>query len=176
MSEMWDILGEDGEPTGVLKERGPLGAGEYHLVVHVWIMNGRGELLVSKRTPNKPWPLMWETTGGSAVAGQDSLAAALAEAREELGIALRPENGRVYRRFTIEYAAGNGDIVDVWLFEQDVDLGDVVLSPEETCDAMLATPQKILKMMDGGQFISREFYPYIDEFFAEIKRRQHNGR
>ena len=32
----------------------------YHLVVHVWIRNSKGEYLISQRSANRPtYPLMW---------------------------------------------------------------------------------------------------------------------
>ena len=87
--ELWDILDEDGNKTGELVARGrPMKQDEYHLVVHVWIRNSKGQFLISKRTPNKTFPNMWETTGGSAIKGEDSLSAALREVREEIGINL----------------------------------------------------------------------------------------
>ena len=38
----------------------------------------------------------WETTGGSALAGDDSLTAALRETKEELGIDLDPQKGVLF--------------------------------------------------------------------------------
>ena len=56
--------------------------------------------MISKRAPAKTAPGMWETTGGGAVAGESGLEAAVREVREELGIALRSESGRVFTRYT----------------------------------------------------------------------------
>lgn len=60
--------------------------GEYHLSVHVWLLNHNGEFLLIKRSPNKGYPNMWESTGGSAIAGDDSLSAAIREVKEETGL------------------------------------------------------------------------------------------
>ena len=58
----------------------------YHLVVHVWIRNSKGEYLISQRSANRPtYPLMWECVGGSVVKGEDSLQGAIREAKEEVG-------------------------------------------------------------------------------------------
>ena len=87
--EIWDIYDGSRRKTGRTAVRGErLGEGEFHLVVHVWIVNGKGEYLITKRSPNKPFPGMWECTGGSALAGEDSLGAALRETKEETGITL----------------------------------------------------------------------------------------
>ncbi|MCL2249565.1 MAG: phosphotransferase, partial [Oscillospiraceae bacterium] len=50
--EVWDILDKDGNKTGRFHERGkPMATGDYHVVVHVWNHNGRGEWLIDKRSP-----------------------------------------------------------------------------------------------------------------------------
>ena len=42
---------------------------------------------------------MWETTAGCAVAGEDSITAALREVREEVGLELDPADGVVYKEW-----------------------------------------------------------------------------
>lgn len=163
MMELWDLLDEMRNKTGYTHLRGtPLSAGEYHLVVHVWILNDAGEFLISKRTPNKTYPGMWECTGGSAVAGDDSLTTALKESREELGIILLPENGTLFTT----YKAGP-NFIDVWIFKQNVDLDTITFQPDETCDAQHATPQAVKQMMQNGTFFPNYKYPYLDDFFAK---------
>ena len=95
MSEIWALYDAERRPLGRVMRRGePVPEGCYHLSVQVWIRDGAGRFLISRRHPDKPmFPLCWETPGGAAVAGEDSLAAALREVREELGIALSPEKG-----------------------------------------------------------------------------------
>lgn len=166
--ELWDILDADGNKTGRTVERGhPMAQDEYHLVVHVWIVNSKGEFLISKRTPNKPFPNMWESGGGSATAGEDSLTAAIREVKEELGVTLDPKNGRLFRRYTRQHP-DFPDIVDVWLFTQDVCLDQVVYQPGETNGAMLATKAKIDDMIEEGIFVGRNVYTYLDDLFAEV--------
>ena len=171
MAEFWDILDENGNTTGRLHERGHivtnvLKQGEYHLVVHVWVMNTKNEFLISKRTPNKSYPNMWECTGGSAVAGDDSITTAIKEVREELGVTLEPQNGQLFKRYIRAYQNGSGDFIDVWLFHQEINLSCVTFQPNETCDAALADKTKIEHMIDDGTFLGREIFPYLDELFC----------
>jgi len=162
--ELWDVLDEKGNKTGGTVERGqPMSQGDYHLVVHVWILNSNGEFLIQRRTPNKEWPGMWATTAGSAIVGDDSLAAALREVYEELGVTLDPGNGAVVTRIT-----GHPSITDVWLFRQDTSVDSIVFQPGETDGAKLATPDEINKMIDEGKHIGREVYPYLDALFASV--------
>ncbi|MBQ4427927.1 MAG: NUDIX domain-containing protein [Oscillospiraceae bacterium] len=131
--EIWDLYNEQRQLTGRDHIRGEeIPQGCFHLVVHVWIRNSRGEYLISQRSADRPThPLKWECTGGSALKGEDSLAAALRETQEELGLILSPSNGKIV--FSEVGRIKNGvrfsDILDVWLFEYD---GSVDLSKATT--------------------------------------------
>ena len=163
--ELWDVYDSDRALTGKTHRRGdPLREGDYHLVVHVWIQNSADEFLITKRTPNKGYPNMWECTGGSAVTGDDSLAAAMREVREETGLNVSSANGSVI--FTLKR---NDCFADIWLFCQDFDINDVVYQPNETCGAMWASPDKIRQMIDSGEFIP---FHYIDELFEKLPPRR----
>lgn len=107
---------------------------------------------------------MWECTGGSVLMGEESRIAAVKEVREELGVTLDPANGRL---FTSVVRPQYPDILDVWLFEQDVDITTIVLQEGETCDAVWASKEKIRNMIDEGTFFSKKVYPFIDELFSK---------
>lgn len=145
--ELWDVYDADRCPTGQLHRRAePMGEGEFHLVVYAWIRGGDGRYLLTKRSPNKGYPNMWECTGGSALAGDDSLTAALREVREETGLRLDPMRGR---RVASHRVAGRFE--DVWLFERDVALDELTLQEGETCGAMLTRADEILELQREGR-------------------------
>ena len=159
--ELWDLYNERRELTGRDHVRGEeVPQGCYHLVVHIWLQNSKGEFLITKRSPNKGFPNMWEPTGGSALAGDDSLSAALREVREETGLVADPEKGRCVLSFLRD-----DNFLDVWLFRQDFDLADVVLLEGETCDKMYATMDQILEMYENGNFVP---YSYMQELVNVI--------
>ena len=169
MLEYWDILDRNGSATGRVHERGkPMSEGEYHLEVYVLIENDKNEYLISQRSPNKTSPNMWECTGGNAVAGDDSLTTALKEVKEELGIILEPQNGRMIQHHLPCGSFECHGLVDVWLFRQNVDISAVILAPDETCNAMWASRDEINRMIDEGTFTTWKLYTYIDELFEEI--------
>lgn len=147
--ELWDVYDENRNLTGQLHRRGdPMAPGTYHLVVEAWMQNSGGEYLLTKRSPNKGFPNMWESTCGSALAGDDSLTAVLREVREETGLILDP--GRGERVLSLR----RGDnFKDIWLFRQDFDLNDVILQPGETTDKMYAGKEQILRMRAQGEFV-----------------------
>ncbi len=52
--ELCDVYNEKGERTGRVLERSlPLAEGEYRLVVGVWIVNSKNEILITQRSPEK---------------------------------------------------------------------------------------------------------------------------
>ena len=92
MEEWNDVYDENRRKTGTLHLRGtPWGPGEYGLTVCVWVYDGRGRLLLTRRAPKKSFPGTWENSGGAAKAGEDSLTAVCRELREETGIVAAPE-------------------------------------------------------------------------------------
>lgn len=164
--EIWDLYTENREYTGKTLIRGEtIPDGYYHLTVHVWIRNSRGEYLISQRAASRPtFPLMWETVGGSVVAGEDSLAGAIREAKEEVGIELLPENGRILCTKVRSIIGGTTfqDIVDVWLFRYD---GEVSLSnavTDEVAQSRWMNPPQIKALLDSGQLVENLRYFFTD--------------
>lgn len=104
---------------------------------------------------------MWESTGGSALAGDDSLSAALREVKEETGLIADPNNGKCVISFRREEC-----FVDVWLFKQDFDLNDVILQEGETCDKMYASADKIKELNNSGMFVP---YSYLQQLLDMAK-------
>ena len=159
--ELWDVYDAAGSLTGKVHRRAePLRPDEYHLCVHVWTQNSQGEFLLTKRSENKSMPGLWESTGGSVTAGEDSFSAALREVREETGIRLEPSAGQLLFRYS-----GLSFHCDVWLFRQDFDLSAVRLLEGETCAAMAADKEKILQMLENDEFVR---YEYVEEFIKSI--------
>ena len=161
--EKYDILDEHGNKTGKIVEQGTeLKKGDYRLLIDAWIINKNNEFLISKRLPTKqPEPNKWNPVCGSVIAGEDSLTAVLRETKEELGITLNPQNGKLIMRFICWQSA----IIDVWLFHQDVDIDSVILQRDETDDVMWATKKRLNQIIDDDSFISHERMPYVDELY-----------
>lgn len=162
--EFLDILDENGNKTGRIAEREKvIKQNKYHLVVNVWIKNNKGEFLITKRSSNKKMlPNMWETTCGAAVAGEDSLEAALREVKEEINIDLSSANG-IYLFRLKRLDKKSQDFVDVWLFKEEIDIKEVTYQPEEVCDAKWATREQIIELIKTGEFTNT--FPYLERLF-----------
>lgn len=160
--ELWDVYDENRNLTGRTQRRGDaLESGDYHLVVYIWVMDHEGNFLLTKRSPNKGFPNLWETTGGSALAGDDSLTAALREVKEETGLTLHSECGQC-----ILTEKGENFFGDYWLFQQDFNLDEVVLQEGETCDKMRADEDTIRALRSEGKFVPCR---HLDEIFAAAR-------
>lgn len=154
-TEFWDVFDINRNSTGRLHRRtDPMPAGDYHMVVRVWVMNKKGEFLITCRAYNKLWaPGLWEIPGGAVQAGEDSLAAAVREIYEECGLIVLPENGELLSTEQKERA-----FVVNWLFRQEFDPKILVLQEGETIYAQAATGKEISAMMDCGKFIGMDVY------------------
>ena len=96
MPELWELYDGEKRPTGKTMLRGqPVPEGYWHIVVGIWTVTADGRLLLTRRHPDKAWGLQWENTGGSVIAGEDSLHGALRELREETGLVADPEHVRL---------------------------------------------------------------------------------
>ena len=165
MAETWDLYTKYREKTGRTHIRGEELPGEdYHLVVHVWIRNRKGEYLISRRSADRPtYPLLWETVGGSVIHGEDSIGGAIREAKEEVRIDLSPEQGKLVFskiRSKIDGKKYN-DIMDVWLFEYDGDFDTEGVVTEEVAECKWMTKEEIKDYYDQGIFVKT-----LDYFFS----------
>lgn len=161
MEELWDLYDKNKNKLNKIVKRGDkLNDDEYHLVVNSWIKNDKNEFLITQRSPNKSHPLMWECTGGSALKGEESIDAAIREAREELGIYVSKKDAK-YIGSTLRYYPGCPDILDVWLFKSNVDINNIKIQQEEVNDAMWANKNKIMELYEEGKFDANAYFQDI---------------
>ena len=168
-AEIWDLYNENRELLRKDHIRGEqLPIDGYHLVVHVWIRNSKGEYLISQRSANRPTnPLMWECVDGSVVKGEDSLQGVLREVKEEVGIDLLPEKGQVVLSDIkkIEFGKVVNKIVDVWLFDYDgeVDLGNA--TTDEVAQVAWMNQEQIKELFEHNMFMET-----LEYFFTEVDK------
>ena len=166
MPEIWDIVDENGFPKGRTHLRGvPMTKGDYHPSVTVWIVNQKGEILVSRRAEGKRAAGMWEAAGGCTLSGETQLDAAIREIREELGITLDPGRGEVYKNYTAPHSGNDGwAYITVWIFRQEFSPDDITLQPEETDAAEWMDKDTILGMIAEGKFIGCDYIPDLFDY------------
>jgi len=150
--EYWDIYDKNRQKTGNLVRRGEsMTEGDYHLVVFAFLRNVDGKFLISKRAPGKICAGQWEITGGSAIVGDDSLSAILREVKEEVGLTLDEKKGKLIKSFRVDCA--NSFFADIWLFEHEIRLDEVVCQEEEVSQVRLVEKYEIKSLIEKGEFI-----------------------
>lgn len=165
--EINDIYDENRQLTGRLHRRGtPWGPGEYGLVVCVWVYDGYGRILLTRRAPEKSFAGTWENSGGCARAGEDSLAAIVRELAEETGI--RAEAGELELLTTVR---DKNTFYDHYCLRRAVPLEEIVLQAGETDDVQWATfPQvhELIRQKKICDVIAQQFL----ELEPELLKRQ----
>ena len=155
-----DIYDQERCLTGRVHRRGTRWkAGEYGLVVCVWVYDGEGNMLLTRRAPGKSFAGTWENSGGAAKAGEDSLTGAIREAEEEVGVRLDPAQGRLVNITVRECFQ---DIKDDWLFLYDgpIDLRNA--TTDEVADMRWMSVEEIRKLYDAGELVHTLGYFFDD--------------
>ena len=145
--EFNDIYDKDRRLTGKVHRRGtPWRKGEYGLVVCVWVYDGQGKILLTRRAPEKSFAGTWENSGGAAQAGETSRGAMARELFEETGIRAEPEE--------FELIATDRDRIchyDFYCLKRQIPIEQVVLQPGETDGAQWATFEQVHELIREGK-------------------------
>lgn len=157
MAEYWDLYDCERKPLGRLHRRGDeVPAGAYHLVVEIWTRDDAGRFLISRRHPDKPFGLYWECTGGSVVAGEDSLTGAQRELAEELGIHVNAEELKYI--FTSVNDRNTNSIYDTYEVRWNGDVSQLSLQDGEVVDAKWVNFDQLCAMDDRGELVPQLRY------------------
>lgn len=154
--EVWDLYDENRNVIGEHIRGEELPENGYHLVVHIWIKNSKGQYLISQRAASRPSnPLKWECQGGSVLKGETSFQGAMREVKEEVGIDLDPSKGNVVFSHTRHYVNGKkfNDMMDVWLFEYDGKASLQNATTKEVAQVQWLYPEEIRKLCDDHQLV-----------------------
>lgn len=149
--ELFDLYDSERNKTGQTMERGtPIPKGCYRMVVHVCVFGSNGKMLIQRRQPFKrSWSGMWDlTVGGSSVSGDTSLAAAIRETSEEIGVQLAPYE--LKRVLTIQTES---IFDDIYIVQKDLDETALTLQYEEVEQVKWADIAEIKSMIKEGCFI-----------------------
>ena len=158
--ELNDVYDENRNLTGRVHRRGSKWApGEYGLVVCVWVHDGKGKVLMTRRAPQKSFARTWENPGGAAKAGETSLQAIKRELFEETGICAEEAD--------FEFLSTSRDVhlfYDHYCLKTQVPLDKIVLQPGETDAVKWVTFAQVHEMIAkrqichiiAGQFLAEE--------------------
>ncbi len=155
--EYHDIYDKKRNLTGRVNLRGtPMKKGEYGLVVCVWVADGEGNILLTRRAPEKTFAGTWENSGGLAQAGETSRQAIARELFEETGIRADQEE------FTLIATGRDRHMYyDYYTIIRDIPIDQIRLLPGETDGVQWASFGQIRQMIKQKQFctvIARQFF------------------
>ncbi len=163
--EKWDIFDENGNFSGktIIRNKAQLKPGEYHLVVHIWVVSRDGRALIQRRAETKrEMPGIWAANGGCAVAGESSFDAAKRELEEELGIVSDETTLKKVLRLK-----KRNSLVDIWMIVTDISVEDLTLQESEVAEAKWVTVGELKDMVRTGKYHNYS-KGYFDIFFKTI--------
>ena len=167
-AEIWDLYDAEGRKVNRVMRRGEeVPSGLYHLVVHIWPINSKGEFLVQQRAQTVLWkPGMWATTGGSAISGEDALTAAHRELLEELGY--DAADGELIR---IACLRRTNSFCNVYVLYTDWAAEDFTLQKEEVGAVKWCDAARLSRMVSDNML-----YNYGDAYFRILFHYQKTHR
>lgn len=156
MEEIFDIVDENGEPTGKTVPRSEAHRnGIRHRTAHVWLWRpakGGFEILLQKRSDDKDsFPGCYDiSSAGHIPAGCDYITSALRELKEELGLTARSEDlVPVGSKSLFTEAEFYGEpfrdnqFTRFYRLEYRPEMGDIIPQPEEIESVRWFTPDGI---------------------------------
>ena len=162
MSELWDLIDNNGQRSGVVwhrDNRDEIPEGLYVPCVEVWVKIA-DRLLITQRHPSKREGLKYEVSGGGVLSGEDFTSAAIRELYEEVGISVEPDS------LSFLGAEKIGDVFAFsYLLELD-SLPEIVLQSDEVVSYCLVTEEEMIEMTDlltKGTY--KRFFAYRDKLF-----------
>ncbi|MDD5673107.1 MAG: NUDIX domain-containing protein [Chitinivibrionales bacterium] len=136
--------------------------------MHVWIVNSRREILLQKRALTKEsYPGFWDvSSAGHIEHGSTPLAAAVRETKEELGIAVKPEELQPLFASTQNSVQNNGAFIDnefaeVYIVKKDFSLAEIIVDPKEVSEVKYVSFLEFKKMIEEK---SADLVPHNDEY------------
>lgn len=162
--ELLDIVDEQGNPTGKVRERSLVHChGDRHRTAHVWIIrsndNGSFDVLLQKRSETKEsYPGCYDiSSAGHIPAGCGYVESALRELEEELGINAFSEDLRLigYRQVNacLEFHGRpfhDNEYSAVYLYEKPVNISSLILQESEIESVLWMDYHTCLERIQNG--------------------------
>ena len=178
--EMVDILDDKGNKTGQVLTRSESHAKNlWHPIIHLWIFNLKGEILMQRRSANKPvFPDVWDVAvGGHVSAGESPQDAVIKEAQEELGIKIDKQKFKFIckTRFGTKMPDGWVNNIFIWSYitKMDIQIAELKLQEEEVSGAKWFSLDELDKMLNNPAE-TEDFSPDIVDdskvVIAEIRK------
>ena len=156
--ELFDVVTYDGRPTGVTKRRADVHRdGDWHRAVHVWVtgIDDQGPFLTFQRRSlqKDTHPGKFDATVGGHYGAGETVAEALREVEEEIGISVSLDDLRfVGKRICIAEPGGgviDHELQDVFLLRDDRPLTEFRPNPAELSAIVRCPLDQLLDFLAG---------------------------
>ncbi len=169
--EYSDVYDADRNLTGRKHLRGmPWKKDEYGLVVCVWVYDGKGKILLTRRAPEKTFAGTWENSGGAAQAGETSLQAITRELFEETGIRAEPEEFEL-----LETRRDRDAFYDFYCLKNHTPVEKIVLQEGETVDVKWVTFAQVHEMIRRNEICKIIANQFVHQEKMLLERQDQNG-
>lgn len=160
--EYWDVLDENGNPTGEIMKKYDekvFERGLYHLGSDLWPINSENKILIQKRSSQKRLePNVWAMTGGSVIIGENSKQTIIRESKEELDINVNGDDLKLITRFK------TGNVwIDTYIIKKDYDISEMKFKEDEVSEVKWASFEEIDDLVNKGQFIKNR-WEFVSKF------------
>lgn len=153
--ELFDILDENGNPTGKTKERNAVHTdGDWHGSVHIWIFRDNKTLLQKRSESKDSFPLCFDAAcTGHIDAGENPVTAAVREIKEELSLNISKENLKFL--FRQKLCIHNDNFISnefncVYILDRIIDNSELSFSKEEIDSLVWTDTNMLMEMLENG--------------------------
>ncbi len=177
--ELIDIYNENNEPLHIKETKSEAHKnGLWHRSAHIWIYNSQGEILLQLRAKNKDmYPNMWDiSAAGHVSAGEEPIASALREMKEEIGLSVKQE----YLEFfeirkvkSIYKKIINNEFDYVYFLKFDDAIDNLILQKEEVAKIQFFSIDKIEAELKQQP---EKYVPHGNYWFDVIKKVKENTK
>lgn len=145
--DLVEILNKQNEYTGEIKKRNELVDGEYRNLIHLWIIDDEGKILIQKRSSEKKhYPNKWSITSGCVNSKETFVDTCIREAKEELDVDIDVENLEYYMSFKKKPT-----VAQIFVLRQNVDPDKVIVQKEEVSEVKLVTKEELINMINNNE-------------------------
>lgn len=148
MPDFYEVVDNAGSPKSKLRyhDENP-DVNECRPIAEVWVRNPEGKYLITKAGTS------WKTAAGIVIAGEDSREAALRVAKEQLGIDLDADCGRIWKLQLQPIPNCEGkNLHYVWIFRQNV-----IIDEDNTDEKKWVCGEDLLHMTVQGTLIACDY-------------------
>ena len=172
--EYIDIFDENNNPMGKIKEKTKAHEeGNFHRTAHIWIINGKKELLLQKRSATKKsHPNCWDISGAGHIrAGESVIEGAIRELKEELGIEANENDLRFIDIVKSTKNPKNQEFGYVYLLESNHEIKDYIFEDNEVSEVKYVYFEDLEKMVADraeGFLTHEEEYKKLFQYIRNI--------